>query len=115
MPDTSSLKRKRPTRSAASASSHFKREVIDDDAGVKNEIKSEDDSDASLSPPSSDAEEEADIKSEDSKPKKKTPKKRIKVEKAPLNVKPPSTWEKMYALVKQMRQPGNIADRKSVV
>lgn len=117
MPETSSLKRKRATRSTASSSSHFKkredREEEGDGDGIKQEIKSgESDSDALSEPPGSASED--DVKSEDSKPTKKQPKKRIKKSPSPIYVKPPPTWERAYELIRKMRKDGGIAHDAAV-
>lgn len=115
MPDTSSLKRKRPTRSTASSSNHFKNEedLEGDRNRIKKEVKSEDsDSDALSEPPSSAS--ESDVKSEDSKPTQKQPKKRIKKEAVLISVKPPSIWEQQYELIREMRKEGGIAHDAAV-
>lgn len=111
--DTSSLKRKRPTRSTAKLSGHFEGDGEGDGNGVKKEIKGEDeDSDALSEPPSSASEH--DIQSEDSKPTKKQPKKRIKKESTSVLVKPPSIWEQQYELIREMRKEGGIAHDAAV-
>lgn len=113
VPDTSSLKRKRATRSTASSSSHFKKEEdAEEEKGIKNDIKSEDDSDALSEPPSSASED--DIKFKESKPTKKQPKKRIKKEPIPISIKPPSIWEQQYELIREMRKEGGIAHDAAV-
>lgn len=115
MPDKSSLKRKRGTKSIAT-SSHFKKEEdgegnLDD---VKKEFNSEDLGSDALSEPPSSASDAEGVKSEDSRPTRKQPKKRIKKEATPILVKPPSNWETAYNLVKEMRQPGGLAHDAAV-
>lgn len=114
VPDTSSLKRKRSTRSTASSSSHFeKEEDVEEDGIFIKETKSEDsDSDALSEPPSSAS--ESDPKSEDSKPTKKQPKKRLKKEAGPTSAKPPIVWEEQYELIREMRKEGGIAHDAAV-